>query len=56
MYSQGINPNLDFSQINNVMREVEYCNQLPVHPDIPMPEIWSLLLSRDHTKMPSKKV
>ena len=35
MYSQGINPNLDFSQINNVMREVEYCNQLPVHPRHP---------------------
>ena len=35
MYSQGINPNLDFSQINNVMREVEYCNQLPVHPSHP---------------------
>ncbi len=35
MYSQGIDPNLDFSQINNVMREVEYCNQLPVHPRHP---------------------
>jgi len=35
MYSQGINPHLDFSQINNVMREVEYCNQLPVHPRHP---------------------
>ena len=35
MYSQGINPNLDFSQINNIMREVEYCNQLPVHPRHP---------------------
>ena len=35
MYSQGINPYLDFSQINNVMREVEYCNQLPVHPRHP---------------------
>ena len=35
MYSQGINPNLDFSQINNVMRVVEYCNQLPVHPRHP---------------------
>ena len=35
MYSQGINPHLDFSQINNVMRAVEYCNQLPVHPRHP---------------------
>ena len=39
MYSQGVNPNLDFSQINNVMREVEYCNQLPVHPRHPYAEI-----------------
>ena len=35
MYSQGIDPKLDFTQINNVMREVEYCNQLPVHPRHP---------------------
>ena len=35
MFSQGIDPGLDFSQINNVMREVEYCNQLPVHPRHP---------------------
>ena len=32
MLTQGIDPNLDFSNINAVMREVEYCNQLPVHP------------------------
>ena len=33
--TQGIDPNLDFSNINAVMREVEYCNQLPVHPRHP---------------------
>ena len=32
MFTQGINSNLDFTNINKVMREVEYCNQLPVHP------------------------
>jgi 2-isopropylmalate synthase len=35
MFTQGINSNLDFSNINKVMREVEYCNQLPVHPRHP---------------------
>ena len=35
MLTQGIEPKLDFSNINSVMREVEYCNQLPVHPSHP---------------------
>ena len=35
MFTQGIDPQLDFSNINAVMREVEYCNQLPVHPRHP---------------------
>ena len=35
MLTQGIEPELDFSNINSVMREVEYCNQLPVHPRHP---------------------
>jgi 2-isopropylmalate synthase len=35
MLTQGIDPQLDFSNINSVMREVEYCNQLPVHPRHP---------------------
>jgi 2-isopropylmalate synthase len=34
-FTQGIEPGLDFSDINKVMREVEYCNQLPVHPRHP---------------------
>ncbi|SVA35229.1 uncharacterized protein METZ01_LOCUS88083, partial [marine metagenome] len=32
MLTQGVNPYLDFSDINPIMREAEYCNQLPVHP------------------------
>ncbi|MEQ1593575.1 MAG: 2-isopropylmalate synthase [Casimicrobium sp.] len=35
MYSQGVPPNLDFSDIDEVKKTVEYCNQLPVparHP------------------------
>ena len=35
LLTQGINPELDFSDINAVIREVEYCNQLPVHPRHP---------------------
>lgn len=35
MYTQGVDPELDFSDINEVVRTVEYCNQLPVHPRHP---------------------
>ncbi len=35
MYTQGINPGLDFSDIDDVIQTVEYCNQLPVHPRHP---------------------
>ena len=35
MYTQGITPDLDFSDISEVMRVAEHCNQLPVHPRHP---------------------
>jgi len=35
MYSQGVESNLDFSDIFDVMRTTEYCNKLPVHPRHP---------------------
>lgn len=35
MFTQGVNPKLDFSDIYEVMRTVEHCNQLPVHPRHP---------------------
>ncbi len=31
MYTQGIDPALDFSDIDRVIETVEYCNELPVH-------------------------
>jgi 2-isopropylmalate synthase len=31
MYTQGVNPQLDFSDIDRVIETVEYCNELPVH-------------------------
>ncbi len=35
LYTQGIDPGLDFSDINEVIRAVEHCNQLPVDPRHP---------------------
>lgn len=35
LYSQGIHPGLDFSQINEIARTAEYCTQLPIHPRHP---------------------
>ncbi|MGX2041363.1 2-isopropylmalate synthase [Methylocaldum sp. MU1018] len=35
LYTQGIHPGLDFSDINAVARTVEHCNQLPIHPRHP---------------------
>lgn len=35
MYTQGIDPEIDFSDIDEIRRTVEYCNQLPVHERSP---------------------
>jgi 2-isopropylmalate synthase len=35
LFSQGIDPGIDFSDIDEIRRAVEYCNQLPVHPRHP---------------------
>ncbi len=35
MYTQGVHPGLDFSDINAVARTFEHCNQLPIHPRHP---------------------
>jgi 2-isopropylmalate synthase len=35
LYSQGIDPQLDFSDIGAVIRTAEYCTALPVHPRHP---------------------
>jgi len=31
LFSQGIDPHIDFSNLDEIKRTVEYCNQLPVH-------------------------
>lgn len=35
LFSQGVDSRLDFSEIDEVCRVVEYCNGLPVHPRHP---------------------
>ena len=35
LYTQGVHPGLDFSDIDAIRRTVEHCNQLPVHPRHP---------------------
>jgi len=35
IYTQGVDPGLDLSNINDLIRMAEYCTQLPVHPRHP---------------------
>ncbi|BAP41249.1 2-isopropylmalate synthase [Pseudomonas sp. 21LCFQ02] len=35
LYTQGVNPELDFSDIDGIRKVVEECNQIPVHPRHP---------------------
>lgn len=35
LFSQGVDSNLDFSDIFEIMRTTEHCNKLPVHPRHP---------------------
>ena len=35
LYTQGVSPKLDFSDINAVARDFEHCTQLPIHPRHP---------------------
>lgn len=35
LFSQGIDPQIDFSNIDEIRRTVEYCTNLPVHPRHP---------------------
>ncbi len=35
LYTQGVSPKLDFSNIDEIRTAVEHCNQLPVHPRHP---------------------
>jgi 2-isopropylmalate synthase len=35
MLAHGVDPRIDFSDIDHIRRTVEYCNELPVHPRHP---------------------
>jgi len=35
LYTQGVSPQLDFSDINAVARHFEHCTQMPIHPRHP---------------------
>ncbi|GKT96337.1 2-isopropylmalate synthase [Colletotrichum tofieldiae] len=35
LYTQGVHPNVDFSDLNSVIDMVEVCNKIPVHPAPP---------------------
>jgi len=35
LYSQGVEPALNFGNINDIVRMAEYCTQLPIHPRHP---------------------
>jgi 2-isopropylmalate synthase len=35
LFSQGVDPMIDFTDIDEIRRTVEYCNQIPVHPRHP---------------------
>jgi 2-isopropylmalate synthase len=35
LFSQGVDPGLEIRDIDDIVRTVEYCNQLPVHPRHP---------------------
>ncbi|UGY91358.1 2-isopropylmalate synthase [Streptomyces gobiensis] len=35
LFSQGVDPQIDFSQIDDIRRTAEYCNQMEIHPRHP---------------------
>ena len=56
LYSQGIDPKLDFANINEAARCAEACNQLPIHPRHPyVGDLVFRLPSRCHQKGPCRE-
>jgi 2-isopropylmalate synthase len=35
LYTQGVSPNIDFSDLQGVINTVEVCNKIPIHPRAP---------------------
>src|SRR6184192_2446264 len=55
MFTQGVDPEIDYSNINEIRQTVEYCNQLPVHPRHPYGGAWYSPPSRARTRTPSTR-
>ncbi len=55
LFSQGIDPQIDFSDIDEVRRTVEYCNQLPVGERHPTAATSSSRPSPARTRTPSRR-
>ena len=56
MYSHGVDPHLDFSDMPQIREVYERLTQMQVvTPVSPMPEIWSFPLSPDPIRMPSPR-
>ncbi|BDZ50913.1 hypothetical protein GCM10025867_31540 [Frondihabitans sucicola] len=55
LFTQGIDPQIDFSDLDGVKRTAEYCNQLPVPERSPGPATWSTPRSAARTRTPSRR-
>ena len=55
LFSQGIDPQIDFSNIDEIRRTVEYCNQLPVGERHPWAGTSSTRPSPARTRTPSRR-
>jgi len=55
LHTQGVDPGLDFSDIDRVIRLAEECTRLPVHPRHPYAGGWSSPRSPARTRMRSRR-
>jgi hypothetical protein len=55
MFSRGVDPQIDFSNIDEIRRTVEYCNQLPCTSGTPTAATWSTPRSPAATRTPSTR-
>lgn len=55
LYTQGVSPELDFSNLQAIVEAVEECNQLPVHPRHPYAGELVFTAFQGHIRMPLRK-
>ena len=55
LYSRGVDPQIDFSNIDEIRRTVEYCNQLPSTSVTPTVATWSTRRSPEAIRMRSTR-